>query len=111
MGTSNGTTHEENVSPKPGTIETDPNYTYDLEGTCIDSTQGDTHSDTDPSTINPTILLNHIVGPLIKEVHELKESVHSNYAKLHTNYSRLEGIITTQQQVITKLETTITSQQ
>ena len=59
-----------------------------------------------------------LVGPIIQEVRDLKESVHSGYDKLYHNYSKLEGsyskledIITSQQQVITKLESTIGTQQ
>ena len=63
-------------------------------------------------------VLTDIVGPIVQEVWELKESVHLDYSKLYNNYSRLEGnysklegIITSQQQVISKLETTISTKQ
>ena len=63
-------------------------------------------------------VLKDLLGPIIHEVRELKESVHSDYNKLHDNYSKLEGsyskledIITSQQQVISKLQTTISTKQ
>ena len=62
-----------------------PNSNANSNGTTPEHAQPE-----DPSSINPTILLNHIVGPLIKEVRELKESVHSDYAKLHADYTRLK---------------------
>ena len=63
-------------------------------------------------------VLKDLVGPIVQEVRELKESVHSDYNKLYNNYSKLDGsyskledIITSQQQIISKLETTISTTQ
>ena len=58
-------------------------------------------------------VLKDLVGPIVQEVRELKESVHSDYNKLYNNYTKLKGSysksedITPSQQVISKLETTI----
>ena len=49
-------------------------------------------------------LLKDIVGPLVTEVRELKDSVKAEYSKL-------EGIITNQQETINKLEATISFKQ
>ena len=62
-------------------------------------------------SIDHTSLVKDIVGPLVKEVHDLKDSVQMEYLRLQSNYSTLEGIITNQQQTINKLESTITNNQ
>ena len=62
------------------------------------------HTTPSPSTLDQATLLKDIVGPLVNEVRDLKNSVQAEYSKL-------EGIITNQQQTINKLEVTITTKQ
>ena len=85
--------------PKKANIETD---------TVTDSLQsnGTATPLNSPAPITSHVLKD-LVGPIIQEVRDLRESVHSDYNKLYHNYSKLEGsyskledIITSQQQVI-----------
>ena len=62
------------------------------------------HSKPSSATLDQVSLLKDIVGPLVNEVRDLKDS-------MQAEYSKLEGIITSQQQTINKLEVTITTKQ
>ena len=97
------------INPKKANMETEtpPDPLRGNSTTCMNS----------PVPISSRVLKD-LVGPIVQEVRELKESVHldndklyNNYSKLEGSYSKLKGIITSQQQVISKLERTISTKQ